>query len=306
MLKIVKTEDVIRVDQIVTVIYGSPGLGKSTLGFSADAPLTLDFDKGCYRASNRKDSVHIDSWGDITSITVADLEPYNTVIVDTAGRALDFLTVDIIRRNPKHGNGGALTLQGYGVLKSNFTTWLNSLKILGKDVVIIAHSSEDKKGDDIIERLDVQGGSKGEIYKSSDAMGRLSLINGQRTLSFSPTDTAFGKNPGCLPSLSVPDILKDPLFLAKIIQQIKDKLNELSETQQARQKVVAKWDAKFLEVRTPEAFTKLIEEVKKADKDICPILKGNLHKKATEAGMVFDTETSQYIIPMPEKEREAA
>jgi hypothetical protein len=49
------------------------------------------------------------------------------------------------------------------------------LNSFGKDVVLIAHMDEQRNGDDIIERLDVQGGSKGEIYKAADAMGRVAV-----------------------------------------------------------------------------------------------------------------------------------
>ena len=190
-LRIIKSNEPIKVEQLVVVIYGSPGLGKSTLGFTADSPILLDFDKGAYRSAVRGDSVPVESWTDVTGITSDDLTGYNTVVVDTAGRALDFLTADIIRRNAKLGRGGALTLQGYGALKSEFTAWLKMVKLLGKDVVLIAHSSEEKNGDDLLERLDVQGGSKGEIYKSADAMGRLTLVNGKRVLNFSPQPGPF-------------------------------------------------------------------------------------------------------------------
>ena len=156
-LKIIRADEPIKVDQLVVTIYGPPGLGKSTLAFSANNALLLDFDRGAHRAANRGDSVQVDSWNDVTSISEADLSNYSTVAVDTAGRALDQLSADIIRRNPKMGRGGALTLQGYGQLKSEFTAWLKHLRTMGKDVVLIAHSSEDKSGDDIIERIDMQG-----------------------------------------------------------------------------------------------------------------------------------------------------
>src|SRR5690606_12335554 len=115
-------------------IYGAPGLGKTSLAFTADTPLLLDFDQGAHRAANRKDIVQVRAWGDVTSITEDDLAPFNTIIVDTAGRALDALTADIIRRNPKLGRGGALTLQGYGALKAEFIAWLKLLNGFGKDV----------------------------------------------------------------------------------------------------------------------------------------------------------------------------
>lgn len=294
-LKITKTNDPITVNQLVVVIYGAPGLGKSTLGFTSDTPIMLDFDRGAYRSANRKDSVQIDSWNDAASITAEDLAPYNTVVVDTAGRALDYLSADIIKADPKKGYGGALTLQGYGVLKSRFTSWLNSLKIIGKDVVLIAHSSEDKKGDEIIERLDVQGGSKGEIYKSADAMGRLYLVNGKRIVSFSPTDTAFGKNPGNLEPVQVDDVSVNPDILAQVIVAIKDRLNSLTESQKAKQKEIADWMARISESTSPDHFNQMVKEVKAADKSIEQAIKGYLHKSATENGLEFNKKKGEYM-----------
>ena len=290
-LKITRAEDPITVTQLVICLYGAPGLGKSTLGFSAEKPLLLDFDRGAYRAANRGDSVQVENWQDVTSISADDLKEYQTIVVDTAGRALDMLSADIIRRNAKMGRGGALTLQGYGALKSEFTAWLKLLRTMGKDVILIAHSSEEKNGDDMVERLDVQGGSKGEIYKSADAMGRLTLVNGKRVVNFSPTDTSFGKNPAQLPPLSVPDIATDSEFLAGVVCSIKEKINTLTESQRERQAAIADWLAVFDEGDTAEHFNRMVDECKKADKAIQPIIKGELHKRATGAGLVYDTKS---------------
>jgi hypothetical protein len=287
-LKIVKSDEPIKVEQIITVIYGSPGIGKSTLGFSAESPLLLDFDKGAHRAANRKDIVSVDSWPEVADISSDDLKNYKPVVVDTAGRALDLLTVDIIRRNKKLGYGGALTLQGYGQLKSEFTAWLKQLKSFGLDVVLISHSSEDKKGDDLIERLDIQGGSKGEIYKSADAMGRLYIENGKRILNFSPTDVAFGKNPGGFEPLPVSSIYDEPDFLGDVVSLIKDKLNQLSEEQKKRMEEIDKWSVKFSEATKAEDFTRLVSEIKEASPTTLQVLKSLLHNAATKAGMIYE------------------
>lgn len=295
-LKITKKEDAITVDQLVVCIYGSPGLGKSTLGFSAHKPILLDFDRGAYRAANRRDSVQVESWQDVATITPEDLIDFQTVVVDTAGRALDMLTVDIIRRNPKMGRGGALTIQGYGQLKSEFTAWLKHLRTMGKDVVLIAHSSEEKSGDNIIERLDVQGGSKGEIYKSADAMGRLTLVNNGRVLNFSPTDAAFGKNPGNLKPLTVPEIASQPDFLGDTIDSIKEKLNSLTEEQQERQRIIASWMDKINSADSVDEFSALVADCQGAEKTIQPVIKGAVHKLATKKGFEFDKKSSCYVV----------
>ena len=95
MLKITRAADPITVERLNMVIYGPPGIAKTSLAFTADAPLLLDFDKGSHRAANRKDVVRVTAWGDVASMTAEDLAPFKTVIVDTAGRALDALQVGV-------------------------------------------------------------------------------------------------------------------------------------------------------------------------------------------------------------------
>lgn len=298
-LKITAASDPITVDRLNLVIYGPPGLGKSSLAFTAAKPLLLDFDNGSHRAANRKDVVRVAGWADVSDITADDLAPFATVVVDTAGRALDALSADIIRANPKHGNGGALSLQGYGVLKSRFTAFLKLLNSFGKDVVLIAHMDEQRNGDDVIERLDVQGGSKGEIYKAADAMGRLVIRNGQRQLLFSPSDAAFGKNPGRLDPLDVPHCDRPEFdgFLAKVISDTKARLNAMSVDQTAANEE-QEWFRTTLPVVTEaEAINALIGRAKKAGK----VASGLLLARATEIGLTFDKASGAFSVPAKEE-----
>jgi hypothetical protein len=297
-LKITKASDPIRVERINLCLYAPPGIGKTTLSFTADAPLLLDFDQGAHRAANRKDTVRVQQWQEVADLTADDLAPYKTVIVDTAGRALDVLTADIIRRNPKAGRGGALTLQGYGTLKAEFVAWLKLLNGFGKDVVLIAHMDEQRNGDDIIERLDVQGGSKGEIYKAADAMGRIAIREGKRVLNFSPTDAAFGKNPGQLPPTEIPHPDKAPDFLAGVIQAIKDKLNALTEEQAAAQEVLESWRAIIRELNTADDFNDKAEAIKAAPKAAQALFVA----AAKERGLVADPKAKKYVAKAPAQE----
>jgi hypothetical protein len=287
-LKIVKGSDPIHVDQIVLTGYAPPGGGKTSLGFTADAPILLDFDRGAYRSANRGDSVDAKTWQDAASITADDLTGYKTVVVDTVGRALDALAADIIGHDPKMGRGGALTLQGFGQLKTKFSAWLKLLRSFGVDVVLLAHVDEQRSGDETVERIDAQGASKNEIYKCSDAMGRLAFRNGKRVLLFSPTETAFGKNPAALDPLPVPHFDGRSNFLGDVIRTIKAKLNEMTEEQREIADLLGKWSEKIGKATSGKALNSLLADVDKLDPRIRENAKRMLWAFAKSHGFAYD------------------
>jgi hypothetical protein len=294
-LKITKADQPIQVENITLALYGQPGLGKTSTGFTAESPLLIDFDQGAYRSAFRRDSVQVSTWADVASITEEDFTPYSTVVVDTVGRALDALTADIIRREPKLGWGGALTLQGYGQLKARFIAWLTLVRGYGKDVALLAHSDEQRKGEETVERLDVQGGSKNEIYKCADAMGRLSIVSGKRVLNFNPTDATFGKNPAGFDPLPVPDFGLSPDFLADVICRIKERLNAESE---AALKEHARLDEYVEYLAGLDGVAELNKEVKKLKaKGAEPKIKALLLRAGTERGLAFDKKAGAFVDP---------
>jgi hypothetical protein len=293
-LRITKASDPITVDQIVLCIYGAPGTAKSSLAFTANDPLLFDFDRGVHRAMHRKDAVLPASWRDVTDMTAEDFRDYRTVIVDTAGRALDMLAADIIQRDAKMGRGGALTLQGFGKLKAEFTAWLKLLRSFGLDVVLIAHAEEKQQGDETIERIDAQGASKNEIYKSADAMARLVITGGKRVLLFSPTDTAFGKNPAEFEPLTVPRFAPDSTFLGDIIATIKAKLNAMSEEQREVSQLLAAWSEKVHKATSPKALNTLLTSADELDPRIRDNAKRLLWSFAKDHDFSFDTATKTF------------
>lgn len=295
-LKIVKASEPMPISNIVLTMYSQPGLGKSSLAFTADKPLLLDFDHGAYRAAKRGDSVSIASWSDIEGMNASDLEGYSTIIVDTAGRALDSLAQNIIEGNPKMGRAdGTLTLQGFGALKGRFAGWQSFLRSQGKDIVLVCHMDEQKNGDDTMERIDAQGSSKNEIYKSSDAMCRIRMdAKDNRYLDFDPRQGGFGKNPAQLPRIPFVHPDKNPNLLSEVIAQIKDSINKLSEGQAEAVKDQEEWDASVAEADCLNAVNLLVGLSK--ERKLPKAHKASLAEKAASLGFVFDKETGLYKI----------
>lgn len=289
-LKITPASEPIPVTRITMALYGDPGVGKTTLAFSADKPLLFDFDNGAHRAMNRQDVVRVATWGDVDGVTVSDLAPYNTIIVDTAGRMLDALSADIIANDAKLGRGGVLSQQGWGRLKQRFTAWLKMLNQSGKDVILIAHGTEKMDGEVVNARLDVQGGSKDEIYKSVDAMGRVYIKNGKRVLCFDPTESAFGKNPGQFPLIEVPSPISSD-FMAGIVAQTKEALNQQTEAMIEAAKAQAGWLEAFALLETAEDYNGKLDALK----DQSTPIKKLFMDSATAKGLVFDRKAGKFL-----------
>lgn len=230
-MHIIKATDPIAVEHPVFSIFGQPGIGKSTLGYSAPDPLLLDFDAGAHRAANRRDTLQIGTWADVQELMdkKGELDPYQTIVVDTVGRCLDLMTADIIDQNPKYNRDGALTLQGFGVLKTRFRVWLTQLRAMGKDVVLLAHHKEEKDGDVTVVRPDIIGASYGEVMKLSDFVGFLSMVGKHRVLDFSPTDRWVGKNPAQWKPLTVPAVDKATQVLAMLMADGRTALGRISD-----------------------------------------------------------------------------
>ena len=57
------------------LIYGQPGMGKTTLALSSPQPLLLDFDGGVHRvnAAHRVDTVQISKWEEVDEVLTLSL-----------------------------------------------------------------------------------------------------------------------------------------------------------------------------------------------------------------------------------------
>ena len=287
----------IHVETIIAVIYGPPNYGKTTLALSSSNPILLDFDKGAYRSGNKagKAIVPVSAWSDVASIAADDIQDFDTIIIDTVGTCLDFITEDIIRTNKKASVGGALSLNGYGILKSRFREFLSRLLTMGKDVILVAHLKEDQRGDEVVERIVATGASRDEVYQEADIMGRISLDGRDRFITFDPTVTSYAKNVG-LSDYSIPDPSESDETMSKIIRDAKRSINtRIDEEEKERERVsnLIQW-VNGLD-GSADDFNNYIDKMIKSNaknKD-----KRLLLERGKEIGLIFDDQTNRFIEP---------
>jgi len=182
------------------LIFGAPGVGKTTFATSGKNPLLIAFDaKGAKRALNAPAQLQLDSWQDAIELAHQDnrdqLRDFDTIVIDTADRALDMLAAHIISSNASYVNrAGGLTLQGYGALKSMFSTWVKQLNLLGVHLIFVCHSKTTEQNGGIYHKPDITGGSYDYLLQETDLAGYIDIDNGKRFIDFSPAEWHVGKD----------------------------------------------------------------------------------------------------------------
>lgn len=209
-----KPNELVVKTNLSALIYGQPGMGKTTLALSAPHPLLLDFDGGIHRvnAAHRVDTVQISKWEEVDEVMQdPDIAGYQTIVIDTAGKMLSFMDKYIMQNNAKMRKAdGTLSLQGYGLRKNMFINFVNQVSLMGKSVIFVAHEREEKVGDEKQIRPEIGGSSAGDLIKELDLVGYMEAIGKKRTISFNPCEKFYGKNTCNLPErMEIPTLIND-------------------------------------------------------------------------------------------------
>jgi hypothetical protein len=230
-MKFFQANKPMKINRLVTILYGEAGVGKTSLAASAERPLLLDFDKGVHRSEVRTmDTIQLD-WRE-AEILVTPNHPqdtdnwyqrmwkkpaedgnprYRTVIIDTVGKATEALEQQICDegvRNNVHPNGLTLSPAGYGLLAKRFIAWLKRLLELDVDIILVGHSVLEnvRNGDETMYMPSLVGKKSGEyLLTMADQIGYMHMQQDQRVVSFEPGQFHVGKDTAGLGTLLIED-----------------------------------------------------------------------------------------------------
>jgi len=301
-MKIVKAEEKMSSGPLKMMIFGPPGVGKTSTANTASRPITFDFDRGAHRSAFRKDTVVIDNMQEVMAVKKEDLDGYDTIIIDTAGSLIDYMINDILPMNEGKAKlkrpSGNPTLLGYGRLKSEFEFFFNRLITFGKDIIMIAHDKEERDGEARIVRPDIVGGARAKILKTCDAIGYMNFDGGKKYLNFSPSETTIGKDCAQIGMLEVPNFVTNADWFATVIDRIKQSLeDQVSSNQQ----ILAEWNKQkdkleqhFKDVKDLEGFNKAFSSMPKIDKQYKAYVWSFIQELAEMHGFVYDKSAKEF------------
>lgn len=293
---------------LILILSGLPGTGKSTLAASAPKALMADLDDGLARmkAEHRIDaSVSLTYEEFLADLKAAEGE-YETIIIDTCGALIDLMKEWAMRTDPKasKANGG-FSLQGYGVIKSEFIRLSAELR-KKFNVVYVFHEQMTKNGDEgVFYELVVEGSARTLVYQPADLAGHLFIDHGKRYIGFTPTEQYSAKSAyGIKGIIEIPELKDgDPNdFLTKLFAKVRSNLAAESEATvpQKVKYIAAIAEAKNICecVNSPEDVPDAVKAISVLDHALTSSkeAKAMLKARMDELGIVYDKANKAYVL----------
>lgn len=290
---------------IIMILSGLPGTGKTTLALSAPDVLLIDTDEGLARVNpaHRKDASVCKTYEEILSDIKAAEGQYKTIVIDTCGALIEYMKDWAMRTDPKASkNNGGFSLQGYGVIKSEFIRLSAELR-KKFNVIFLFHEQMSKADESVFYELVVEGSARTLVYQPADLAGHLFIDHGKRYVGFTPTEQYSAKSAyGIKGILEIPELGDgDPNdFLTKLFDKVRANLAReskfLAPKKDAYDQAMADAKAIIEAVNTPED----VSDAAKAISGLTHALtsekeaKAMLKKRIAELGIVWDKAEKVY------------
>lgn len=291
---------------ILLIVSGLPGTGKTTLALSAPKVLLIDTDEGLCRVNpaHRKDASICKTYEEILADIKAAEGNYETIVIDTAGALIEYMKDWAVRNEPKaRKNNGGISLQGFGVVKQEFLRLCNELR-KKFNVIFLFHEQIEKNAEDIYYSLVCEGSARTLVYQPADMAAHLFIQNGQRYLGFTPTEQYTAKGAyGVKGIVPIPDLKEGDSndFLTKLFALIRKNLEQESKQAQgdiaAYNSVMAEGKTYVEAIGTPIDVKPTLDIIKKlphaltSEKELLAMVKVRL----AELGITYDAKTKEYV-----------
>lgn len=293
---------------IIMIISGLPGTGKTTLALSAPDVLLIDADEGMARVKpeHRKDSSLSKTYEEVLEDIKAATGVYKTIVVDTGGSFVDMLKDWAIRndRTIYTSKGNIDTRAVFRVVKTEFLRISYELK-LKFNMIYLFHVSKEKNADgyDWFEIL-CEGSAKTMVYQPADLAGYLHIVNGERYIGFTPTMNYNAKSAYGIKGLIKIKELTDSDsndFLTKLFQQVKKNIaseKELYKPQkEAYEKAITQGKEIINTITDVNTATKAGDDIQKIEHaltskaEIVSLFK----TKLADVGISWDAKNKKYV-----------
>lgn len=293
--------------RIKALIYGQPGQGKTTAALSAPKPLLIDCDGRIHavNVSHRADTVQVTSYDDVLAVLNEDLSAYESIVIDTGGKLLDFMSEYIIKRNPKLGKaGGQLTLQGYGERKGEFTNFCKRISMMNKHIIFVAHR-QTLTENETQRYVPLFGGSSYDSLATDlDLIGYLEADGNERVITFNGTSRNDGKNTCNLPArMKLPVVvdekgngLANTFLTTHVITPYVSRLQADVENKKKYDELIAELKMQVEQCTDDVSLNDLVGRASAFDHigNSVAVLKNLITDKAKALGLVYNKENKSY------------
>lgn len=278
--------------KIKALIYGQAGMGKTTLALSAPRPLLLDFDNGVNRVNyaHQKDTVQITSFQEALDVMKEDLSEYDTIVVDTIGKMMDFIITKVCgTSNPR--------IQDWGRINQEFSSFVRIASSLNKHLIFIAHRDVRKEGEDNVFVPAVREKTYSSIVTELDLLGYMDMNKNVRQITFNPTSKNDGKNTCNLPELIAIPVVVEANGTGKTNNFIETAIiGTFNKNQVLRKEMVEKYanvmeliKSEISAITTPEMANAFVGKVNNFEHIGSSLQQAKtlVHAKATELGYTY-------------------
>lgn len=291
---------------IIMIISGLPGVGKTTLALSAPDVVLIDADEGMARVNpaHRKDASICKTYEELLADVKSFEGAYKTVVVDTGGSLIDLLKDWAMRTEPTaNKKSGGISQTGFGIVKTEFLRLSADLR-KNFNVIYLFHVTKDRQDDTVFYDLVCEGSAKTLVWQPADLGAYMHIINGERYLGFTPTMNYNAKSAyGIKGLVKVPE-LKDGDnndFLTKLFAQAKQNIaNEsaaLKPKKEQYKKALKEGTEIIAQVKEPGQVLVALEQIRALDHALTSQkeLEAALKHHAKENKWVYDKEAKTYV-----------